>query len=150
VVNSEDNRKISGGNGGGGVLTVMKPGQRFGGRAKGTPNRVNTILKDAILLAAGRIGYSQIVRNEQGEIVKLIRTGKDGLDGYLDHICETDTKLFVSLLARVLPMQVNMRVDAQVKSFRSTDAILEDMRKEGLHEELLPPRLRLVEPEKDA
>jgi hypothetical protein len=90
------------------------------------------------------MGKPKVVRNEKGEIVKLIATGKGGLQGYLNHICETDTKLFVYLLARVLPMQINTRIEAEVRQYNSTDEIIEEMKKERLHEQQLPPRLRLI------
>jgi hypothetical protein len=102
--NDDEDRKIAGGRGG--LLTPRKRGNKFG-RKPGVPNRNTKMLKDAILLAAECMGLPDVVRNDKSEIVKLIRTGKDGLLGYLNHICETDTKMFVYFLARVLPLQVH-------------------------------------------
>lgn len=62
------------------------------GRAKGTPNKTTAVLKEAIILAAEKVG-------QDGE-------GKDGLTGYLVHVASTDVKAFSALLGKVLPMQV--------------------------------------------
>jgi hypothetical protein len=59
------------------------------GRAKGTPNKTTTLLKDAILKAAEGAG------------------GKDGLVGYLTMVASTDVKAFCMLLGRVLPLQLS-------------------------------------------
>jgi hypothetical protein len=65
---------------------------KTGGRQKGTPNKTTAALKDAIILAAERVG-------KDGK-------GQDGLTGYLEHVASTDVKAFASLLGKVLPMQV--------------------------------------------
>lgn len=62
------------------------------GRQKGTPNKTTATLKEAILLAAEKVG-------NDGK-------GKDGLTGYLVHVASTDVKAFSALLGKVLPMQV--------------------------------------------
>ena len=68
-------------------------GKRPGsGRKKGVPNKLNTLLKDEILQAAGDIG-------EDG-------AGEGGLRGYLRHVAKTEPKSYASLIGRVLPLQV--------------------------------------------
>lgn len=62
------------------------------GRQKGTPNKTTTVLKEAIILAAEKVGNDG--------------NGKDGLTGYLVHVASTDVKAFSALLGKVLPMQV--------------------------------------------
>jgi hypothetical protein len=69
-----------------------KPGERRGGRTKGTPNKTTQLLKDAILKAAELVG-------EDGE-------GKGKTVGYLKMLAKSDAKAFASLLGRVLPLQV--------------------------------------------
>jgi hypothetical protein len=69
-----------------------KPGERRGGRSKGTPNKTTGALKEAILLAAEQTG-------SDGK-------GEGGLIGYLKRVAHTDIKAFAGLLGRVLPMQV--------------------------------------------
>ena len=62
-----------------------KPGP---GRPKGKPNRTTTLLKDAILQAAGNAG------------------GPDGLVGYLERQANENPGPFMALLGKVLPMQI--------------------------------------------
>ena len=58
------------------------------GRPKGVPNKNTTILKDAVLRAAAAAG------------------GKGGLEGYLTLQAIENPGPFLSLLGKVLPMQV--------------------------------------------
>lgn len=62
-----------------------KPGP---GRPKGVPNRITSLLKDAIIEAAINAG------------------GEDGLTGYLEAQAKENPGPFLSLLGKVLPMQV--------------------------------------------
>lgn len=62
------------------------------GRAKGTPNKANALLKDAILKAAELTGYD--------------KEGKQGLVGYCRSLAENEPKAFAGLLGKVLPTQV--------------------------------------------
>lgn len=74
--------------------TTGKPVKRVGdgtpgpGRPKGVPNKNTTLLKDAILAAATKAG------------------GKEGLVGYLNKQASENPTAFLSLLGKVLPMQV--------------------------------------------
>lgn len=58
------------------------------GRPKGLPNKTTALLKDAILLAAEKAG------------------GKDGIAGYLEKQATDEPVAFMSLLGKVLPMQI--------------------------------------------
>lgn len=62
-----------------------KPGERRGGRKKGTPNKITGDLKKAILEAAEA-------------------SHKDGTVGYLKNVAMTDARTFCGLLGKVLPM----------------------------------------------
>lgn len=77
-----------------------KPGERRGGRSKGTPNKATAALKEAILLAAEKVGFDG--------------KGKNGLEGYLTMVAATDTKAFVGLLGKVLPLQVHGDSEAPI------------------------------------
>jgi len=59
-----------------------------GGSRKGIPNKTTTQLKEAILAAAEKAG------------------GEDGLIGYLVTQAEQNPQSFLSLLGKVLPLQV--------------------------------------------
>ncbi|WP_051018445.1 hypothetical protein [Bartonella tamiae] len=61
------------------------------GRPKGAPNKTTKLLKDAILKAAERTGN---------------KIGDDGLTSYLEQQAVDNPVAFMSLLGKVLPMQV--------------------------------------------
>ena len=63
-------------------------GIRPKGRPKGSLNKTTTILKDALLLAGERAG------------------GKGGMVGYLTQQAKDNPTAFLSILGKVLPMQV--------------------------------------------
>lgn len=65
----------------------MAVGRKTGGRAKGTPNKLTATLKDAILMAA------------EG-------AHPDGMTGYLQQQAQENPTAFLTLLGKVLPMQV--------------------------------------------
>jgi hypothetical protein len=89
-----------------------KPGERRGGRKKGTPNKTTAVLKEAILLAAEQVG-------EDG-------AGRDGLVGYLRHVAEKEVKSFTGLLGRVLPLQLSGEDGAPVQIIVDTGIFRED------------------------
>lgn len=64
------------------------------GRAKGTPNKTTALLKDAILKAAELAGN------------KVDEDGNGGLIAYLEVQATQNPGPFLSLLGKVLPMQV--------------------------------------------
>lgn len=69
-------------------MAGSKPGERRGGRQAGTPNKTTALLKDAILKAATDAG--------------------DGdLAAYLQRQAVLNPGPFMSLLGKVLPMQVS-------------------------------------------
>jgi hypothetical protein len=62
--------------------------QKTGGRKAGTPNKTTALLKDAILQAAQDAG------------------GKAGMIGYLTTQAEENPAAFMTLLGKVLPLQI--------------------------------------------
>lgn len=74
--------------------------KKAGGRHKGVPNKTTRILKEAVLLAAEASG-------EDGK-------GKGGLLGYLKRIAAREPKSFVTLLAKILPLQIAGDADRPV------------------------------------
>lgn len=70
-------------------MSKLEPGRKkTGGRKKGTPNKVNALLKDAILQAATEAGL------------------KEGLVGYLKTQAVLNPQSFLPLLGKVMPLQV--------------------------------------------
>lgn len=86
----------------------MAIGKKTGGRSKGTPNRTTALLKDAILKAADDAG------------------GKDGLVGYLTQQAIANPGPFMSLLGKVLPMQVTGADGGPIKVTRVELVALSD------------------------
>lgn len=62
-----------------------------GGSRKGVPNKTTALLKDAILRAAEKAGN---------------KVGDEGLVSYLEEQADKNPGPFMSLLGKVLPMQV--------------------------------------------
>ncbi|MGB1214847.1 MAG: hypothetical protein ACPG4X_15885 [Pikeienuella sp.] len=65
----------------------MAKGYKTGGRKKGTPNKINALLKDEILKAAEN-------------------AHPDGRIGYLTQQAEENPTAFLTLLGKVIPTQV--------------------------------------------
>ena len=105
-------RRVANANGGGELILNERGVREHHGRAAGTPNRVTRILKDAIMLAAEQAGMPQPVYNEDGDLVE-IKPGPGGLDAYLLSCALYERRAFMTLLGRVLPMQLHMKTDAQ-------------------------------------
>ena len=61
---------------------------KTGGRQKGTPNKTTALLKDAILQAAEAAG------------------DREGMVGYLTKQAKANPAAFMTLLGKVLPMQI--------------------------------------------
>lgn len=82
--------------------TVRKPPNAGKGRPKGSKNKTTSLLKDALLMAATEAG------------------GPEGLVGYLRQQAFESPSAFLSLLGKVLPLQVtgedgeSVKVDATV------------------------------------
>ena len=68
------------------------------GRPKGAQNKTTTALKDAILVAGEQAG------------------GEAGLVGYLHDMATTNPSAFLSLLGKVLPLQVQGDKDAPLNT----------------------------------
>jgi hypothetical protein len=87
------------------------------GRKKGGQMRTTTVLKDAILYAAQKVG-------EDGR-------GLNGLVGYLTNIARTDPRTFAALLARVIPLHVTNTNTAEV-TYRSVDEVKAELAARGI------------------
>ena len=70
------------------------------GRAKGTPNKTTALLKDAILKAAENAGN---------------KIGDNGLVSYLEEQAYVNPGPFMSLLGKVMPMQVTGADDGPIQ-----------------------------------
>jgi hypothetical protein len=106
------------GNGGGGYVRPTKKGEKRGGRPRGVPNKTTRLLKEAILLAAEAHG-------EDGK-------GKDALVGYLKMAARKYPKSFLSLLGRVIPLQVIAQLAPENRVYRTAEEIREELRRRGI------------------
>jgi hypothetical protein len=86
------------------LVKPSRPGERRGGRKKGTPNATTRDLRNAILLAAENVGRPEWAKGKNGK-PKLVK-GAGGLVGYLEHLALTNTTSFSGLLGRVLPTRM--------------------------------------------
>jgi hypothetical protein len=107
-------------------FTKDDPRSNRNGRPKGKPNRVTTLLKDAIIRAA--------------ELTGRDKKGKDGLVGYLQRLAIYEPKSFAALLGRVIPLHVVADVDHNVRELRSREDVLEELRERGLNIAMVYPR----------
>lgn len=71
----------------------MAAGRKTGGRTKGTPNKVNAAVKDAIIVAFDKLG---------GE-------------AYLVKVAESDPRTFCALLGKVMPSQLTGAGDEPIR-----------------------------------
>lgn len=69
------------------------------GRPKGTPNKTTRMLKDALLIAAEQAGAQY---------------GKVGMVSYLEHQAHENPQAFMSLLGKVLPIQLRAEIEGDV------------------------------------
>lgn len=70
----------------------MAKGEKTGGRKKGTPNKLNASVKEAITRAFDKVGG----------------------DAYLVKVAEEDPRTFCTLLGKVLPMQITGEDDGPI------------------------------------
>jgi hypothetical protein len=109
--------------------TFAKGHKKLGGRTKGTPNRVNQDLLQAIVQAAEQVG-------SDGK-------GKGGVEGYMQRLADKKTGHFIPLLRQAVQKQVpaaqqpdNAVVYGGEQEFRQ--ALVD----RGVHATLLPPPVR--------
>lgn len=89
-----------------------KPPNAGKGRKKGVPNKTTALLKDAILKAAEQAGN---------------KVGNEGMVSYLALQAEENPGPFMSLLGKVLPMQVegtgkDGEINVVIKRFSADDS----------------------------
>lgn len=78
------------------------------GRPKGAANKTTALLKDAILQAAERAGN---------------KVGKEGLISYLEDQATKNPAPFMSLLGKVLPMQIVGDEDNPIRSITRIELV---------------------------
>jgi len=82
------------------VKNSGKPPAAGKGRPKGATNKNSRLLKDAILEAATRAGD---------------KFGKEGLVSYLEEQAKENPSAYLSLMGKVLPLQVKADLDGELQ-----------------------------------
>jgi hypothetical protein len=86
-------------------------------------------MKDALILAAEACGDLSGIK----DLSKAgVEQGKDGLPGYLRWAAKREPKAFLSLLGRLMPMQVKVDTFSQTV-YRSVEEIKHDISARGLN-----------------
>ena len=106
-------------------LNPFQPGTRPVGRALGTPNKTTRALKDAIIYAAENSVHSE----------------DKTLESYLLFLANNKVELFVPLLGRLLPLQINAKTERSVKVTYSS---VEEVRAALIARGLAPERADLL------
>lgn len=104
-----------------------RPKPLTAGRARGTPNKITTELKRAVLEAAAMVGRDG--------------RGKGGLHGYLMRIAIQQPKVYCRLIEKLLPMQIKFTDDAAAPERYET---VEELRL-ALAERGLPPPSKIID-----
>ena len=90
------------------------------GRKKGTPNKTSKLMKESIILAAERSGQAMVEKlygksQDEADQRFVEQAKKDGMTAYLQIMAEAQPTAFMSLMGKVLPMQVNAEVEGEVQ-----------------------------------
>jgi len=116
------------------VMIVADKGERPGGRAKGTPNKITHEIKQAFLNAVTSVGADG--------------KGTDGLEGYFRNIAIKRADLTMAMMGRLMPMEANVKhenhnvVDA---AYETVADVLEEFKRRQIPLDMWPPLLRRAE-----
>ena len=101
----------------------FKPGHKYStGRPAGSTNKVPTVLKEAIMLAAELEGWDG--------------RGLDGLTGWLRHLAREDIRSFAMLVGKVLPYTIAAEREVKVEvTYRTVAEIRRELLSRGINME---------------
>ena len=92
--------------------------KKTGGRQAGVPNKNTRLLREAVLLAAAAAGSE---------------TAKDGLFRYLKKVAKNKPAVFVPLLGRMLPLQVESQQPSKTEvTYRGVEEIRQELIRRGV------------------
>lgn len=112
-------------------LPKVPKGVRLGGRQKGTPNKVNATVKEALVMAMEASG--------------LDGKGKDGMVGYLRWLSRAEAVAFATLIKSIIPLQLQAALNITNNNDPDEVLSLEELEKR-LAERGLRPMLDITPP----
>ena len=101
---------------------AVKGHAKIGGRQKGTPNKIPTEVKHAILGALDEVGELEFTMctSGAGKQKKVWwewkATGKDGAKGYMRWLARHEPQTFAQLVGKLLPYQLTGKDGGPIKS----------------------------------
>jgi hypothetical protein len=109
------------------ATTFRKGRKKTGGRRAGTPNRNTQVLREAVLLAAAAAGSEK---------------GRNGLFLYLKKVAKKQPAIFMPVLGRLLPLQVESQQTSKTEvTYRSFAEIRRELIKRGVPVDTIYPAL---------
>jgi hypothetical protein len=83
------------------------------------------------------------------DIIKLKKTGKDGMQGYLEWLSMNRPASFVALLGRVLPTQLNIKTASSLKvTYKNDEETRQALKDRGIDEIMVMEMLKLEPPKR--
>ena len=120
----------------------------------GWAHKTTQILKDALLDAASELGFPEEVTllDDDGRptgVIRLKKTGLDGMQGYLEWLGLNQPRSFAALLGRVLPTQLNIKTTSSLKVIYKTVAeTRQALEERGINDLMVAEILKLEAPKK--
>ncbi len=84
-------------------LPLRRPGERIGGRQKGTPNKISREFKEVVIAALTEIGKPKRVGKT------WVATGEGGLKGYIKWVAENNPKAAARWIVRLAMLEEKSR-----------------------------------------
>jgi hypothetical protein len=133
----------------GGELEPLARGEHKG-RAKGTPNKVTSLIKETAISACVKVGTPRRAYDEDGKFIGWMPTGEGGLEGYFMHVACINEGAMIGLLGKILPQQVNVKRDEVVRRVtRTAVEVREELIRRGVPQSMIPlpmpPGMRVIE-----
>ena len=98
--------------------SFRKGRRKTGGRKRGTPNKSTKLLREVVLLAAAAAGSER---------------ADDGLYRYLKNVAKKSPAIFIPLLSRCLPLQVESQQTQTVEvNYRTANELREELIRRGV------------------
>jgi hypothetical protein len=82
-------------------------------------------------------------------VIKVVKTGVDGMQGYLEWLGLNHPRTFAVLLGRVLPTQLNIKTASSLKvTYKNDEETRQALKDRGIDEVMVAEILKLEPPKK--